>query len=382
MKILSISHSCVVSEYQKRMAEVAKYYDVELTLLVPKHWFQFNKNVNLKKDRDSHYRILAVQPITWGCRKKNLRNVTHIYPGIRGILRRLEPDIIELWEEPFSAVTAHTTFWAKRIIPKTKLIFFSAHNVRKNYPFPFSTFEKYTYKNADYAFLMSNEVASVLRSKGYNKGFRVLPLGVNPDIFCKKNVSSLKKQLKLREFVIGFIGKIDRQKGILDLIEAVSQIRENFQLLIIGNGNLRKEAEHRVKLLGLRERTTIIDAVPHSQVPDYLNCMDLLVFPSITLPHLKEQFGRVLIEAMACQVPVLGSNSGEIPVILKDTRIVFKERDLEDLKNKLVSLIKDNNLRKMIVKNAYQKVIKNLTWEIIAEKQYQVYGKLIKEINL
>jgi glycosyltransferase involved in cell wall biosynthesis len=382
MKILSISHSCVVPEYQKRMAEVAKYSDVELTLLVPKHWFQFNKKVNLKKDMDAHYRILSVQPITWGCRKNNLRNVTHIYPDIKGILRRLEPDIIELWEEPFSAVTAHTTFWAKRIIPKSKLIFFSAHNVRKNYPFPFSTFEKYTYKNADYAFLMSDEVAGVLRSKGYNRGFRVLPLGVDPDIFCKKNVSFLKKKLKLKDFVIGFIGKIDRQKGILDLIEAASQIREKFQLLIIGNGNLREEAEHLVKLLGLQQRTTIIDAVPHSQVPDYLNCMDLLVFPSITLPHLKEQFGRVLIEAMACQVPVLGSNSGEIPVILKDTGIVFKERDLEDLKNKLVPLIKDNNLRKRIVKNGYQKVIKNFTWQIIAEKQYQVYGKLIKEINL
>jgi len=377
MKILSISHSCVVSEYQKRMAEVAKYSDVELTLLVPKHWFQFNKKVNLKKDTDAHYRILSVQPITWGCRKNNLRNVTHIYPDIKGILRRLEPDIIELWEEPFSAVTAHTTFWAKRIIPKSRLIFFSAHNVRKNYPFPFSKFEKHTYKNADYAFLTSNEVAHVLRGKGYTKGFRVLPLGVDPDIFCKKNVSFLKKKLKLKDFVIGFIGKIDRQKGILDLIEAASQIRENFQLLIIGNGNLREEAEHLVKLLGLQQRTTIIDAVPHSQVPDYLNCMDLLVFPSITLPHVKEQFGRVLIEAMACQVPVLGSNSGEIPVILKDTGIVFKERDLEDLKNKLVPLIKDNNLRKRIVKNGYQKVIKNFTWQIIAEKQYQVYGKLM-----
>ena len=379
IKVLSISHSCVVSEYQKRMCEVAKYSDIELTLVVPKHWLQFNRKVNLEKDSDQNYRIISNQPITWCFKRNPLRNVTHIYPGMKGILRRLEPDIIEIWEEPFSAVTAHTTFWAKRIIPKSKLIFFSAHNIRKNYPFPFSKFEKHTYKNADYAFLMSDEVAHVLRGKGYTKGFRVLPLGIDPDIFCKKDVFLLKKQLGLRDFVIGFMGKIVEQKGILDLIEAISQINEKIQVLIIGNGDLRGEVEHLVKLSGRSKRTIIIDAVPHSQVPDHLNCMDLLVFPSITLRHLKEQFGRVVIEAMACEVPVIGSDSGEIPRTIGKAGLVFKEKDVADLKKKIETLVNNRNFRGMLAKNGRKRVFENFTWKAIAEKQYQVYRELMSQ---
>ncbi|MFX0198884.1 MAG: glycosyltransferase family 4 protein, partial [Candidatus Hodarchaeota archaeon] len=277
---------------------------------------------------------------------------------------------------PFSAVTAHTTFWAKRIIPKSKLIFFSAHNIRKNYPFPFSTFEKYTYKNAEYAFLMSDEVASVLRSKGYNKGFRVLPLGVDPNIFCKKDVSSLKKKLGLEDFVIGFMGKIVKQKGLLDLIEAISGINEKVQLLIIGNGGLKYELEHLVKLLGLRERTLLMDAVSHSHVPNYLNCMDILVFPSITLPDLKEQFGRVIIEGMACEVPVIGSDSGEIPTTIGKAGLIFKEGEAADLRGKIEALIRDRNLRAMLAKAGRKRVLENFSWRVIAEKQYQVYTEL------
>jgi len=379
MKILAISHSCVVAQYQKRMAEVAGYPDVELTLLVPKYWFQFNKNVMLEKGRDDHYRIVSIQPITWGMRGKGLRNVTHIYSGMKRILEEIKPDIVELWEEPFSGVTAHTIFWAKRIVPKAKVIFFSAQNILKRYPFPFSTFENYTYRNAQFAFLMNREVAEVVRGKGYEKNFTILPLGVDTDIFCKKDASLLKKEIGLGDFVIGFIGKITQQKGILDLIEAVSRIDEKIQLLIIGNGDLREEVERRMDLLGLGQKTVIMDGIPHSRVPDYLNCMDLLVFPSVTVPHLKEQFGRVIVEGMACEVPVIGSDSGQIPGTIGKAGLIFKETDVRDLREKIATLMNDQNLRTVLARKGRKRVLGNFTWKVIAKKQYQVYRELMSK---
>jgi glycosyltransferase involved in cell wall biosynthesis len=320
-----------------------------------------------------------VQPITWGFRKNSLRNVTHLYPHIKEILKNVKPDIIELWEEPFSLVATHTIFWAKRVKPLGKIIFFSAQNIHKRYPLPFSFFEKYTHKNGHFAFLMNDEVARIVRRKGYTKELLVLPLGVDAETFCKKDVSALGEKLALRDFVVGFIGKISEEKGILDLIEAISKINRKIQLLIIGNGDLTGEIEGLVRLLGLQQKTIIIDAIPNSEVPDYLNCMDLLVVPSTTTPHWKEQFGRVVVEGMACEVPVIGSDSGEIPTTIGKAGLVFKERDVADLRDKIEALIRNRNLRAMLAEKGRKRVLENFSWKVIAEKQYQVYRELMGE---
>jgi glycosyltransferase involved in cell wall biosynthesis len=179
--------------------------------------------------------------------------------------------------------------------------------------------------------------------------------------------------------VVGFVGKITSQKGILDLIEAVSQVNRRIQLLIIGNGDLRGEVEDRVRSLGLGRQTIIINAVPHSEVPDYLNCMDLLVLPSVTLPHLREQFGRILIEGMACEVPVLGSDSGEIHTTIGKAGLIFREGDVRDLKEKIEAFIRNRNLRAMLAGKGRKRVLEHFTWQKISEKQYQVYRDLMGE---
>jgi len=361
------------------MSYLVRLNGVNLSLLVPRQWREYNSWVSLEKSGDEAYNIISVQPMSWWINNSGFRNVTHFYPRVKEIMENVHPDIVELWEEPFSLVAAHTIFWARRVNDSVKIIFFSAQNIRKDYPFPFSFFEKYTYGNANYAFLVSDDVASVLKAKGYDKQFLVLPLGVDPEFFRKKDVSSLKKDLRISDFVVGFVGKIVDQKGILDLIQAISEINEKIQLLIIGNGNLREEVEHRVRSLGLGQKTIIIDAVPHSEIPEYLNCMDLLVIPSITLPHLKEQFGRIIIEGMACEVPVIGSDSGEIPTTIDKAGLIFKEKDIKDLKEKIEALIKNPNLRATLAKKGRKRVLEKFSWKVIAEKQYQVYMELMRQ---
>jgi glycosyltransferase involved in cell wall biosynthesis len=107
--------------------------------------------------------------------------------------------------------------------------------------------------------------------------------------------------------------------------------------------------------------------------------MDVLVFPSITLPDLKEQFGRIIIEGMACEVPVIGSDSGEIPATIGKAGLIFKEEDVVDLKEKIESLMEDRNLRTQLAQEGRKRVLENFSWKVIAEKQYQVYKKLMSQ---
>jgi glycosyltransferase involved in cell wall biosynthesis len=109
--------------------------------------------------------------------------------------------------------------------------------------------------------------------------------------------------------------------------------------------------------------------------------MDLFVLPSITLPHLKEQFGRVVIEAMACEVPVIGSDSGEIPTTIGKAGLIFKEGDVKDLKEKIEGLMRNRGLRGLLAKRGRERVLENFSWKVIAKRQHQVYTELMSGGN-
>jgi glycosyltransferase involved in cell wall biosynthesis len=105
--------------------------------------------------------------------------------------------------------------------------------------------------------------------------------------------------------------------------------------------------------------------------------MDCLVLPSRTTKKWKEQFGRVLIEAMACEVPVIGSDSGEIPNVIGESGLIFKEGDVDDLASKLKLLITNMDLRVELAGKGRQRVLKHFTQEKVAKETYKIYQKMM-----
>jgi glycosyltransferase involved in cell wall biosynthesis len=179
--------------------------------------------------------------------------------------------------------------------------------------------------------------------------------------------------------VVGFMGRLVEEKGILDLLEAISRVSGEHVLLFIGSGQLKGEILQKAKKLGLEGRVKIIDHVSSMKVPDYLSCFDVLVLPSLTKMNWKEQFGRVLIEAMACEVPVIGSSSGEIPSVIGDAGLVFQEGNVGDLVNKIELIMTDNNQRKALGKKGRKRVLDNFTHKIVAERTFRVYQYLMQQ---
>ncbi len=378
MKILAISHSAVVGGYHRRFREVVRRSGAELTLLTPRRWRQFNRMVPLEKTSDPAYRVIARQPFTPGFWSHGLRNATHYYPGLTRMLRETRPDIIELWEEPFAAVTWQVIRAAKRTLPNSRIIFFSAQNIRKDYPPPFSWFERFTYRRADFAFVINSEAEKVIREKGWKKASLVLPLGVDPGFFRPADASDRRAELGLEGFTIGFVGKLERQKGILDLIRAVGGISAPVNLLVIGEGPLRAQAMRLAEESGLAGRARFLPAVPYDGLPGYLNCLDVLVLPSITLPGLKEQFGRVLVEAMSCAVPVIGSDSGEIPGVIGAAGLIFPEGDVAALRERIVALRENPGTAAELARKGRKRVKTEFAWESIARRQVEVYNRLLE----
>ena len=177
-------------------------------------------------------------------------------------------------------------------------------------------------------------------------------------------------------FVIGYVGRILRMKGLNTLIEAIARLEMNCKILLVGRGEFRPELEKLADQLAMSERIMWIDGVPPEDVPRYINCMDALVLPSRTTPDWVEFFGRVLVEAMACQVPVIGSDSGEIPNVIGNAGLTFPEGKADLLADQIQMIAQDLALRLDLIQLGLERV-KEFSWETIAQRTLEVYQDLV-----
>ena len=379
--VFAISHSCVVSAYRMRHEEVARHEheDVRVTLLTPERWQQFNRMcISPERDESHTYELIRRQPWSFGIPDHGLRNATHCYPGLAGLIAAARPDLLELWEEPFSLVGWQAARAFRRINPTGPILFFSAQNVRKWRPPPYSWFERAMFSRANMCLAMNEDVTQVLRDKGWSGRSEVLPLGIDPDAYSTHPASDDLKQMHgLAGVTIGFVGKLTEQKGILDLLTALEEldIEDPFSALIVGSGELEPEIRERVA-----RRLPFVNlqgAVPHEEMPRMLSLMDIVVMPSRTVPGLKEQFGRVAVEAMAAGKAVVVSDSGEPSRVVSAAGSVFPAGDAKALAEILADLIRNRPKRTQFGAAARERAVTSFSWSSIAERQISFYKELL-----
>jgi glycosyltransferase involved in cell wall biosynthesis len=136
---------------------------------------------------------------------------------------------------------------------------------------------------------------------------------------------SFKNDLQERAPVVGYVGRLDAEKGVLNFVEALPKAlekRPDLRALIIGEGNLEDEIRTLVDGGPLRSKVTFKAWAPHAEIPSYLAKLKLLVLPSFT-----EGLPNVVLEAMACGTPVLATPVGAVPHVIKDKETGFLIRD-------------------------------------------------------
>jgi len=381
-KLLVISHSTVVREYQGGVAELGNYEDLSVTLVSPAVYLEGGRLVKGSK-LPGKFKYISLKTV-WG---KSGRQHIHFYPALGVVLKRELPDLIFLDEEPRSFISMYTIFLNKFLNINAKVIFstsanllidykkYSKINIRR-YLFPYV--EKYCLNNSDGAITANRDAKNILYIKGFRKPVSVIPVhGIDPKFFRKSLHREKKESLCGKDFCIGFIGRVQYQKGIDILIKAASKLKFSYKLVLIGRGAYENELRNLSSQLGIEKRIQWIGWVNRKEIPLYLNCFDVLVVPSRTLSDIKEQFGRVLIEAMACEIPVIGSTSGEIPNVIGDAGLIFEEENVGDLVSKLNFLYSSTEkVRTILGQKARERVIENYTYENFA----RIFYKFCKDI--
>lgn len=366
MRILMVSKACLVGAYQTKLEEIAQFEDVELAVVVPPVWQDPAGDVPLEKEHTSGYH-LYVDPIRF-----NGQFHLHYYPRLKERLQQFRPHILHMDEEPYNLATWLGIRAAKGVGARS--LFFSWQNIERHYPFPFSLLEQHVLRSVDYAIMGNADAVEVWRKKGYEGPCRIIPqFGVNPDLFHPPAVRDAG-----RGFVIGSAGRrLVREKGIDVLLRAAAELPGIWRLQIAGDGPQRGALERLARQLGIAERIHFDGVIPSAQMPAYLRQLDALVLPSRTLPNWKEQFGRVLVEAMACEVAVVGSDSGEIPNVIGDAGLIFPEDNVHQLSDRLRRLMKKEGVRYELGKAGRKRVLTHFTQSQIASKTVETYREMM-----
>ncbi len=383
MKILMLSKACIVGAYQKKLEEMAAIDGVELTVVVPPSWADPRSPTRLEKVHMEGYRMIETSILFNG------NYHLHFYPKLGRIVREEQPDIFHIDEEPYNLATFQAMRLAQSVNART--VTFSWQNLFRRYPPPFNWMERHILNQTDALIVGNSEAAKVWQRKGYEGPIYLIPqFGVDPSIYYRRdrNVRRGRRSIfKYRQanqpsqpaLIIGYVGRLVEEKGVEVLLEAVSGLKGPWLLKILGDGPNRMRLEKLAQWLGIHSRVTFDHKMPSTHLPNYFSGLDVLVLPSLSRPNWKEQFGRVLVEAMACDVITVGARSGAIPEVIGEAGLTFAEGDVEELQAHLQQLIDDVPLRETLRQQGRQRVIDHYTQAAVAKNTVNVYRQILGE---
>jgi glycosyltransferase involved in cell wall biosynthesis len=367
VRIAMLSKACIVGAYQKKLEHLAKLPDVDLIVLVPPAWRDNRGKVQLEWVHTEGYELRPIPLVLNG------HFHLHIYPTLHWHLQSVRPDIVHIDEEPYNLATWQAMRSAMRL--GARACFFTWQNLYRRYPPPFSWIERFNYRHASHAIAGSRTATEVLRRKGYRGAITVIPqFGIDPEDFRPVEEGRGDRDA----FVIGYAGGLVEEKGVDLLLRAAARLQGHWQVLLAGEGAQKGVLMHLAERLGISDRVRFLGRIPSTSMPRFYQQLDVLVLPSRTRPRWSEQFGRVLVEAMACGVPVIGSTSGEIPEVIGEAGLLFTEGDIEGLLTALQRLMAMPALRRELGAQGRARSLHSFTHKHIAEATYQVYRQMLE----
>jgi glycosyltransferase involved in cell wall biosynthesis len=326
-----ISHPAVVNVNQEVYRELARRaWDV--TIVVPSRWRH-------------EYSHATVKPQALAGMESALRPTRVAFPGrvqrhiyltrCRSVCASASPHVAFIEAEPYALSAAQWGHVLKRLqIPFGVQCY---ENIDRELPAPVRWLRTRVLHDAAFVAARSESAAGLARAWGAAGEVNLAP----PTVPNWDSVPAPSEH----PFTVGFAGRLIERKGLIDLLEAVRKLDAPVAMLLIGNGEMREQLDGQA-IPGSRLR--VLDGLTHDQMAAGYSQLDVLVVPSRTTPTWKEQFGRVIVEALWCGVPVVGSDSGEIPWLIGLTGggLVFPEGDRDALAAVLRRLRDDPGLRR------------------------------------
>lgn len=380
VRVAVVSHAAVLGVNAEPFAALAEC-GAEVTLIVPESLkTDLRGTVTLERLPGFGGKMIPLRVHLGGYRKilggqRGIHVIT--YRGLGKALDACKPQVVFVEEEPYSFAAGQVARWCRsRRIP---FVVHQNQNLPRSLPLPFEKIRRLVISRAAGCTVRNEDAAVRLREHGFDGPIAYFPHAIDPARYA---VSPADPELPRP--VVGFVGRLVPEKGILDLVDALAALRRasgdqassRASLLVVGDGAMRAEAETRAKAANVPAR--FIGAVEHDTVPRWYPAMDVVVVPSRSTETWTEQFGRVPIEANAAGTPVVVSDGGELPATVQATGggLVYALSDPRALDAALARILDDPALRGRLSAAGLAGVHEKFTHLAVASRLYGLLSEV------
>ena len=364
-----LSKALVTGSYQRLPEEIGRL-GVDLTVVSPPSWRDSRGEQVLEANHSGHY-CQSVLPIRF-----NGHYHLYHFAGLAGRLAALRPDILHLDEEAYNLAAYQGVRWAAR--NRVPAVFISCQNLYKRYPPPFGWFERRCFAYCSRALAGTAAVSEVMLRKGYPRGrLKVVPqMGTDTTLFSPAETGPPGAG-----FTVGYAGGLLPEKGLDVLLDACAGLDGDWTLSLAGAGESESRLRIQARKLGILDRTEFRGRLASRDMPAFYRSLSVLVLPSLSTAGWQEQFGRVLTEAMACEVPVVVSDSGESRHTAGEAGLVFPERDADALRSCLAQLQANPGWRRRLGRFGRRRVEERFSMESVARGLVDTWRQSLADVT-
>lgn len=374
--VLAISHSFIVDTNREIWNSLAQKEDVDVDLICPDHWkSNLIKDLFFKFNKETDQDFNQVYPTSVYFKGNASFFFFKLLPLIK-ILRTKKYDKILLAQETWSLslfmLTLCKLFTCNRSTP---IDLWVCQNIKKQHLYWMRFWERFNTAHVRYVLHCCDEIKDVIEWKEIQKECRYFPFSFNPQNYLENYEIRLNDQ-KQRPMTLGHLGRLSEEKGIDQLLQAVDTLQkenEKLHFKIAGGGQLATEVE---QFCTQHPRREYLGLLKHNEAHLFYRDIDVFLLTSQTRRFWKEQFGRVIIEAISSGCHFVGSNSGAIPEVMgkMDSPHNYDESSLEDLLNKTRSAVADiekTDQYQTQRHNRHEKAMNTFSHQAVADLYYR-----------
>ena len=339
---------------------------VELTTVVPTSWAEGGAEPVLSPEP---FEVVELPVLRSG----DVNRHRYADPAaLRQVYDRVRPDLVDVHEEPFAAVTRQ---WLGVLPVGVPVVGYTAQNIDKRWPPPFAQWETAALRRLAGVYPCSRQAASVLRGKGYRGLLEVLPLGVDGT-----TLRAGDQRHDDPEWTLLLVGRLVPEKGVREAVEVLARVRRTrpARLVVVGRGPEGDAVPALARDLGVADHVEVVPWVDAQALAELYRSAHVALLPSRATRTWVEQFGRVITEGQASGAVVVGWTSGSIPEVGAGLVPLAPEGDVAGLADRVLELAADREKYDDLRARGLARSVE-LAWPEVGRRQAAFYDQAARQ---